>query len=149
MIKQPTSPYRRPPEKTPEPGQYDKHLIPFGADTKRFTIGQKQPDVYDRNPGVGQYNPDLSMTKSRISSAVIRENTNKFPKPVEQTPSPGQYDAHLTPFGSNLKNKMTIAPPYQFKPDSNPGVGSYDIESGDRYLRHRSPEVKIKKPLIE
>jgi hypothetical protein len=84
-MKAPTSPYRRPKEKGPEPGSYDKHLIPFGGDTKRFTIGQKQPDVYDRNPGVGTYSPERSetMTKSRIQSATIREPTNKFPKQVE------------------------------------------------------------------
>ena len=48
-----------------------------------------------------------------------------------------------------MKSKMTIAPPYKFTPDSNPGVGSYDVEAGDRYLKHKSPETKIKKPFIE
>jgi hypothetical protein len=35
------SPYRRPAEKSPSPGSYDKHLIPIGKDAKSFTIGEK------------------------------------------------------------------------------------------------------------
>jgi hypothetical protein len=74
---------------------------------------------------VGYYNPELaeSVTKTKIRAAIIKEPSNKFPKQIDPSPSPGQYDAHLTPFGAGNKNRMTIGPKYQFKPDDNPAVG--------------------------
>ena len=41
IIRPKTSPYKRPKEGNPDPGQYDKHLKPFGSDVKSFTIGKK------------------------------------------------------------------------------------------------------------
>lgn len=40
-IKLDTSPYRRPKERMPDPGSYDKHLTSMGATAKSFTIGVK------------------------------------------------------------------------------------------------------------
>ena len=39
FIKPETSPFRRPKESSPDPGQYDGHLNSFGSNTKSFTIG--------------------------------------------------------------------------------------------------------------
>jgi hypothetical protein len=39
-----------------------------------------------------------------------------------------------------------IGGPYQFKPDSNPGVGAYDLESFKKFTMPSSPNAKIMKP---
>ena len=75
------------------------------------TIGEKKPEVYNSNPGPGYYNPNDSMTKSKVSFAVIKEESFKMPKSIESNPSPGQYDGHLTSFGSNAKS-FTIGKKY-------------------------------------
>ena len=86
-------------ESNPSPGQYDGHLTSFGSNAKSFTIGKKYQDKYNNNPGVGYYDPNESMTKSRTQAATIKEPTIAYNKAKENSPSPGQYDAHLKAFG--------------------------------------------------
>ena len=68
------------------------------------------------------------MTKSRVKSAKIVKPSYSYKK-HEGTPAPGQYDGHLQPFGSNMKG-VTMGSKYEFKPDSNPPVGYYDVDRG-------------------
>lgn len=92
-----------------------------------MTIGGKYIFKADSNPGVGQYSPNISLTKPKIKSAIINEEVSPYRRPVDQSPSIGQYDGHLKPFGYN-ENNMTFGGKYIFKADSNPPVGLYNIE---------------------
>jgi len=80
IIREDVYPYRRPKETSPDPGIYDGHLSIFGADvTRRIDMGSKYIFKPDQNPAPGQYNTDsgLNMSKSKSSSAIIREETAK------------------------------------------------------------------------
>ena len=41
IIREDTSPYRRPKENSPGPGHHDSHLTPFGSDGKNIGMGSK------------------------------------------------------------------------------------------------------------
>lgn len=41
MIRKDQNSFRRPKETNPDPGQYDGHLQPFGADAGNITLGGK------------------------------------------------------------------------------------------------------------
>ena len=66
----------------------------------------------------------------------------------DTTPSPGQYDGHLTAFGQENKNKMTIGSKYKQEKNDNPPPGYYDVERAQDSIRHNSPKVFIKEPLV-
>jgi hypothetical protein len=115
----------------PDPGAYDKHLTSFGADIKQsMTLGGKYEWKADNNPPVGGYDPNESITKPANKSAFIKPATSPYRRPKEQNPDPGLYDAHLTPFGSDVK-PITMGKKYEWKPDTNPPVGGYDLERGE------------------
>jgi hypothetical protein len=80
---------------------------------------------------------------------MIKESSNRVPRPMENVPGPGQYDGHLIPFGGDNLNKMTMGSKYIFKADQNPAVGSYDIERADKTIRFKSPDTFIRKQVIE
>ena len=66
------SPYRRPKEQQPEPGTYDGHLKPFGAEVKgNIDMGKKYVTKYNDNPPPGIYNIEAAdkQTKTKIRSA--------------------------------------------------------------------------------
>jgi len=46
----------------------------------------------------------------------------------ETSPELGQYDASMQQFGAGL-NKVGFGAKYQFKADSNPPPGAYDVET--------------------
>lgn len=141
----------RPEELGPEPGTYDGHLKPFAADIKtNITFGEKYKFKPDSNPAPGQYNADraVSLTQRRAPAVTIREDSKRYTRPKEDAPAPGQYDKHLTPFAADVKTNITFGSKYQFKPDSNPAPGSYDVESSYRMVKARSPDVRIREPLI-
>jgi hypothetical protein len=75
-IKEDSSPYRRPKEQLPAPGQYDAHLTDFGYNPNNMTIGGKYVWKPDSNPPVGAYDIDAAMnqTKPTIPSAIIMKN---------------------------------------------------------------------------
>jgi hypothetical protein len=53
-IREDTSPYRRPIEKSPGPGEHTGHLTAFGADvTRNITMGSKYEFKPDKNPAPG------------------------------------------------------------------------------------------------
>lgn len=97
-----------PRESSPDPGQYDGHIKPFGANDKSMTIGKKYQWKADSNPAPGQYEPEgaVSITKARSQAAIIQEETG-YKVPRESSPDPGQYDGHIKAFGQNERN-MTI-----------------------------------------
>jgi hypothetical protein len=54
---------------------------------------------------------------------VIKEDTSPYRRPVEPNPDAGQYDNHLTPFGSDLKSTATMGNKYKFVPKEGPAPG--------------------------
>ena len=66
----------------------------------------------------------MKHTKSRSYEAFFLGK--KSPEKIQNSPAPGQYDAHKE-FGYS-PNNMTIGGKYVWKPDSNPPVGAYDID---------------------
>jgi hypothetical protein len=131
LIREDTSPYRRPKEQLPEPGSYDYHLKPFGSDVKGNPgMGRKYVFKPDSNPPVGAY--EAEKAKDAISfrnlQTVIHEDFIKEKRKQVPSPDPGQYDRHLTPFGADVKGNPGMGSKYVFKPDSNPPVGAYDTD---------------------
>jgi hypothetical protein len=145
VIKEDTSPYRRPKEQNPEPGQYDAHLKPFGYSPRKMTMGGKYKWKPDSNPPLGGYDLDsgYAATKYMNRSCIIKGETSPYRRPKEQNPEPGQYDAHLKPFGSDSR-KMTLGGKYKWKPDSNPPIGGYDLDSGYSATQYMNRSTIIK-----
>ena len=83
IIRPETSPYRRPKESNPDPGQYDGHLKKFGSDVKAFTMGKKYKQKYNDNPPVGGYDIERgeSATKFQNRSVIIRPPTSPYRRP--------------------------------------------------------------------
>jgi hypothetical protein len=134
-IREETSPYRRPDENLPGAGHYDGHLTAFGADIKtNIGMGSKYEFKPDSNPPVGAYDPSsghaMSSMIPRSKSALIRPEVYSYRRPKEENPGPGNYDKHLTKFGADVTANIGMGSKYEFKPDKNPAVGSYNIDSG-------------------
>ena len=70
-------------------------------------VGNRLENKGDRNPPVGLYAIEEAekLTKSKSRSALITEDYIKESQRRKpgHSPEPGQYDAHLTPFGSDIK----------------------------------------------
>ena len=138
-----TSPYRRPKESSPDPGQYDGHLRPFSQDNKlpNVSFGSKYEFKPNNNPPPGLYNSERadSHTKSRSPSAHIREAVYPHRRPADSSPDPGQYDRHLKAFGEEVHNKMQFGGKYEFKVDGNPPPGYYkDVAKADGLVYPRN-----------
>ena len=65
-----------------------------------------------------------------MRSATIREAVSPYRRPADKTPEPGSYDGHLIPFGQSKMSNVTMGSKYVFKPDRNPPVGAYNLDSG-------------------
>jgi len=92
IIREETSPYRRPKEQSPDPGQYNGDVVTFGKDVKANPgMGNKYIFKADSNPAVGQYEVNESQTKFQNKSVIIREETSPYRRPAESTPDPGMY----------------------------------------------------------
>ena len=77
QIKEEVSPYRRPKEVSPDPGQYDNHLTPFGADLNTTaSMGSKYKFKPKEGPAPGQYEVKEDLLKYRVPSALIREDVS-------------------------------------------------------------------------
>jgi hypothetical protein len=125
IIREDVAPYRRPAEKTPDPGTYDGHLTGFGDGLKNVDFGEPYKFKPKEGPAPGQYNGLDSQTKPKVKHALIKEDTSPFRRPAEKTPDPGTYDGHLTGFGDGLKN-VDFGEPYKFVPKEGPAPGQYD-----------------------
>ena len=131
MIRREVNSFRRPKENNPEPGKYDGHLKPFGAEVGNMTMGGKYKWKADNNPPIGGYNLDTgySLVHPNNRSTIISREVSPFRRPKESNPDPGQYSQHIKPFGSDTKS-FTMGKKYKWKADENPPIGGYDIDSG-------------------
>ena len=147
LIREDVYSFRRPVEENPGPGNYDKHLDAFGSKvTQNIGMGSKYVFKADRNPPVGAYNIESghNMSKASIRSAIIREETSPYRRPQENSPGPGHHDGHLDAFGSKITQNIGMGSKYEFKPDSNPPVGAYNIESGHNMSKASSKSAIIR-----
>jgi hypothetical protein len=147
LIRNEVHSFRRPKENNPGPGHHDAHLTKFGSDvTHKMDFGNKYVFKPDKNPPPGAYNIDSghNMSKTSIRSAHINGETYPYRRPVESSPDPGQYDKHLDKFGSTVTHKMDFGNKYVFKPDRNPPVGAYNIDSGHNMSKASSKSAIIR-----
>lgn len=132
IIKAPVSPYRRPTERTPEPGQYTSHLTPFGADAKKIDFGSKYIFKVDRNPKVGYYSPSHSLTKSKSISTIIKKAKDLSPSRTIFTKndhaSTDRMSNPISSFGTG--KSFTIGTKREEPLKRTPAVGEYDVDKG-------------------
>jgi len=129
LIREETSPYRRPKENNPGPGHHDGHLDKFGSKIHhKMDFGNKYVFKPDKNPPPGAYNIESghNLSKMSIRSAHINGETSPYRRPKENNPGPGHHDGHLTSFGADVTRNIGMGSKYEFKPDSNPPVGAYE-----------------------
>jgi hypothetical protein len=60
---------------------------------------------------------------------------------------PDAGTAHLTPFGADVKSKIGMGSKYVFKPDKNPPVGAYNIESAFEKTSPNKKSATIRQPV--
>ena len=145
-IKEDVSPYRRPKEVSPDPGQYDAHLTAFGADINtKVTMGNKYKFVPKEGPAPGEYDADRAdtITKNKTRSATIKEDVMPYRRPKDVSPDPGQYDAHLTAFGADINTKVTMGNKYKFVPKEGPAPGQYDADRANSVTKAKSRVAAI------
>lgn len=75
------------------------------------------------------------MVGYRNRSCIIREDSHPERRPKEIGPEPGSYDGHLRPFGT-MSFTPTMGRKYEFRPDANPGPGTYDTDRAHSAIRH-------------
>jgi hypothetical protein len=125
---------KRKPVPTPDPGQYDNHLIPFAADIKNsMTFGRPYEFVPNSNPPPGLYEPDLAreLVSSRMRSAFIRKEVSPYRSPKHKNPDPGRYTEDVITFGNNVKSNPGMGCKYEFIANRNPPPVLYNIEQAD------------------
>ena len=84
------------------------------------------------------------MSKASTKSAHIREETSPYRRGPDYTPGPGHHDGHLTAFGSDVTRNIGMGSKYEFKPDTNPAPGQYNIEQGHNMSKSQSKSVIIR-----
>ena len=147
MIVRATSPYRRPKEIGPDPGQYTDDVVTFGKDVKsNINFGEKYKFKPDSNPPVGAYNVEEAYkhTKFTNRSVIITEDFIKEKRPKQYMPDPGQYMENVITFGKDVKTNINFGDKYKFKPDSNPPVGAYDVEGAEKHVKFNNRSVIIR-----
>lgn len=100
-----------------------------------MTIGGKYKWVPDSNPAPGQYDPNDSITKPRPSTAAIRQPTSPSRRPLEHTPSPGDY-TNMYLFGQEPKGAY-IGEKLKYPVDQTPGPGQYEDSSAVKHTKSR------------
>jgi len=58
-----------------------------------------------------------------------------------QDVSPQCYDAHIKPFGDDVKTKIGFGSKYEFKVNDVPPPGFYSPEKAMDYIKPKSPSV--------
>ena len=84
----------------------------------------------------------------RSKGAVIKDDTMTYRRPKENSPDPGLYDAHLTPFGSQAKT-FRIGESREEKPNRNPGPGYYDPEIADSQIKYNNRSAIIREDVMK
>jgi hypothetical protein len=92
-------------------------------------FGEPYKFVPKEGPGPGEYEGQDKHTKPKVQFAVIKEDTSPYRRPADKTPEPGQYDNHLTQFGSDLKTTADMGSKYKFVPKEGPPPGMYEQDS--------------------
>ena len=101
----------------------------MGENMKGIDMGKKYEFKPDTNPAPGQYNIEsgVNMTKDRKYEAkIVPYDEKAYKRPPEAAPEPGQYMNNTITFGSGMKG-IDMGKKYEFKVDSNPRVGQYDV----------------------
>ena len=143
VIKLENKSYVKPPEQTPEAD--DKHYKPFGAGLNKIDFGKKYEFKVDSNPHVGKYdvNTASKLTKPASKAAKIMMPTSSYKRPVENSPEPGTYDAHLKSFGSEAKSFNFKGKP-QENYDPNLGPGYYQADAALDKIANKTASVLIR-----
>ena len=87
-----------------------------------MTIFLPYKQKYESKPGPGYYDPEVKGIKPRSKAAKIMKESPGRKTESPEGPSPGQYDGHIQPFGTDNRS-MTLGGKYQWKADSNPAPG--------------------------
>lgn len=146
LIKEDVSPERRPAEITPDPGNYDGGDLKFASDLKKTAdMGSKYVFKANSNPGPGDYKPDTAekIVKPKIPHALIKEDQVEEKRPAEYTPDPGQYQNDGISFAKDLKKTATMGSKYEFKPNSNPPPGIYEVDKANSVTKYTAPSAII------
>ena len=93
-------------------------------------------------PAPGEYEPADNMTKPKIQTAHIKEETHPFRRPADHVPEPGTYSGHIKPLGADLKTTATMGSKYDWKPKDGPAPGEY--ETGADAIKPTIPAAHIK-----
>ena len=125
-----------------------EYAKPFGSDIKhKMHFGGKYKFKANNNPPPGLYDPKPEATKPKAPGFSMDQTTSGrsdfTSSPMKDNQSGGQYDKHLTPFGADVKQTMTLGGKYKWKPDSNPPPGLYDVEAAKNYAMPKSRAAKI------
>ena len=105
-------------------------------------MGRKYEFKPDRNPAVGQYEPNESQTKFNNKSVIIREEKSPYRRPKENNPDPGQYTGDVITFGKDVKTNIGMGNKYIFKADSNPAVGQYEVNESQTKFQNKSVIIR-------
>ena len=109
-------------------------------------MGSKYVFKPDSNPGAGHYDTDAAMKHVKPKKYEAFMVIEKKPeKAVDDTPDAGIY--HKNEDFNRLKNKVSMGAKYEFKADSNPPVGGYDVDAGHAHVQGRSQSALIRGPV--
>lgn len=108
-------------------------------DTEQYDINQANLDV--------SQNSQMKNNQSKMSMRSTRSKWGKTKHPItlaEQREQqrimetshmgPGTHDT-LLPIGHKVQGHISMGSKYEFKPDSNPKVGQYNIEAAHNYIK--------------
>ena len=126
IIREETSPYRRPKEYSPGPGESGK-LTAFGSDVKtNIGMGSKYITKYDQNPAVGQYNADHSFTRASTKNVYIKPVDEEGPKKSpDVTPAPGAYSNPYFNAKKSIKPDVYVNSKYKDVKNDTPSPNKY------------------------
>ena len=124
-------------DRTPDPGQYDRGVQPFCKAVPGFAIGDQSQNRRAYSPGATSAAPVLSRSRSTFISTPL----NPFKQRLEESPDPGRYDRHLTPFASKVQ-QVTLSvrprdPLWKTPEDKTMGPGKYSQNKSDSVTKPR------------
>ena len=109
----------------PGPGNYANDKSEFGKSGQKYTIGGKQGQRFNDNPGPGAYQADPSKTKDTARSFGMGSQKRALmygnSKDDQSLPGPGCYD-----LSSEQAKTFTFSGKSKERYNQNPGPGAYD-----------------------
>lgn len=106
-------------------------------------MGSKYKFEASKNPPPGYYEPNVNMIKPSSKGGKIHQSVTTYKRQEEALPEPGQYQKDTVTFGSGLKKVADMGRKYEFKVDSNPKIGQYDVDTGLNQTKARSKAARI------